>query len=128
MKVKQPIRKKKAKTTMAAKAVTISGVLYDKKGRTVQNVTLIGFMSDTGIQIGGGPIIPEAPPEVSPPDLGIWQDPGGYNPDNPSTPLPPDQPPAEIQKPIEWHVAWSEDTGWIVVGTPTGEHVTPSKK
>lgn len=27
---------------------------------------------------------------------------------------------------IEWKTAWSPSTGWIVVGIPTGEHVTPS--
>lgn len=111
---------------MAAKPVTISGVLYDKKGRTVQNVTLIGFMSDTGLQIGGGPIIPEPPPEIEPPDLIIWQDPGGYNPDNPNEPWPPDKPPTPPK--IEWKAVWSEETGWIIVGTPTGAHPAPSRR
>lgn len=29
---------------------------------------------------------------------------------------------------IEWKTAWSPSTGWIVVGVPTGEHVTPSSE
>jgi len=28
---------------------------------------------------------------------------------------------------VEWKSAWSPSTGWIVVGVPTGEHVTPSE-
>lgn len=27
---------------------------------------------------------------------------------------------------VEWKTAWSPSTGWVVVGVPTGEHVTPS--
>lgn len=27
---------------------------------------------------------------------------------------------------IEWKTAWSPTTGWVVIGVPTGEHVTPS--
>lgn len=43
---------------MAAVEITISGVMYDKVNRTVQNVVLIGEASLTGIGVGGGPIIP----------------------------------------------------------------------
>jgi len=111
---------------MAAVPVTISGVLYDKVGRTVQNVTLIGLASLTDLQVGGGPIIPEAPPGTPPGDLGIWEDPGGYNPDSPSTPLPPDKPPTT--PPIKWKAVWSEETGWVIVGTPSGAHPTPSRR
>ena len=109
---------------MAAVPVTISGVLYDKVGRTVQNVTLIGLASLTNVQIGGGPIIPEAPTGDPP---GIWEDPGGYNPNNPGQPWPPDVPPA-TEKPITWKAVWSEETGWIIVGTPNVPHPAPSKR
>lgn len=111
---------------MAAVPIQISGVLFDKKNRTVQNVVLIGLSSNPELSIGGGPVIPETPPEVTPPDLGYWQDPGGYNPDNPNNPWPPEKPPAE--RPITWHVVWSEETGWAVVGTPNVPHPAPSKK
>jgi len=111
---------------MAAVPVTISGVLYDKVGRTVQNVTLIGLASLTDVKVDGGPIIPPTPPGTPPGDLGIWQDPGGYNPNAPGQPWPPETPPTT--SPIEWHAAWSEQTGWIIVGTPTGAHPTPSRK
>lgn len=53
---------------MAAVPVTISGVLFDKYGRTGEPVTLMGMASITGVGIGGGPIIP--PESGSPP--GIW--------------------------------------------------------
>ena len=57
---------------MAAVEVTISGVLYDKHGRTVQNVVLIGEASLTGIGVGGGPMPPggdNRPPVIwGPPD------------------------------------------------------------
>jgi hypothetical protein len=55
---------------MAAAEVTISGILYDKVNRTMQNVVLIGEATLTGAGIGGGPIIPEGPPP------GIWPSPG----------------------------------------------------
>jgi hypothetical protein len=28
---------------------------------------------------------------------------------------------------FEWHTGWSESTGWVVVGVPQGEHITPSR-
>jgi hypothetical protein len=28
---------------------------------------------------------------------------------------------------IEWKAAWTPQTGWVVVGLPSGEHVTPSR-
>lgn len=43
---------------MAAIEVTITGMLYDKQRRTVQNVVLIGEASLTGVGIGGGPMPP----------------------------------------------------------------------
>ena len=112
---------------MAAIPVVISGVLFDKKNRTTQNVTLVGLQTKAGLQIGGGPVIPETPPEVPTDPPGIWEDPGGYNPGSPGSPLPPEAPPGQ-KPPIEWHVVWTPDTGWVVVGTPTGPHPAPSKR
>lgn len=108
---------------MAAIPVTFSGLLYDKKNKTQQNVTFIGLASITGIGVGGGPIYP---PEVDPPDLGFWHDPGGYNPDRPNQPWP--EPPPDQKPPFEVKVGWTEENGWFVVLVPTGEHVTPSRK
>jgi hypothetical protein len=69
--------------------------------------------------VGGGPTYPPwwpgFPAHPIPPT--IW-------------PTPPEggggQPPESTTPPIEWKVAWSPETGWIVVGIPTGEHPTPS--
>lgn len=63
---------------MAAVEITISGVLYDKYNRTTQNVVLIGEASLTGLQIGGGPVIPPGQPP------GIW----GPTDPRPSNPIP----------------------------------------
>lgn len=41
---------------MAAVPVTISGVLLDKLGRTIQQVTLVGEATLTGVGVGGGPL------------------------------------------------------------------------
>jgi hypothetical protein len=43
---------------VSAVEITISGVLYDKLNRTMQQVVLIGEASLTGLGVGGGPIIP----------------------------------------------------------------------
>jgi hypothetical protein len=89
------------------------------------------------------------PPPGSPPPLGIWgppQMPPGYwgggmgpgvkpqpHPEHPIV-LPPDLPPeippeGEVPAtPIDWKVGWTPQTGWIVIGVPSGPHVTPSSK
>lgn len=43
---------------MAAVAIEISGLLYDKLKRTTQNVVLRGTAQLIGLEIGGGPIYP----------------------------------------------------------------------
>jgi hypothetical protein len=112
---------------MAAVEVTISGILYDKVNKSSQNVVLIGEATLTGLGVGGGPM-PPGPGRPEPP-LGFWGGdapwPGYATPPIYIPPLPPVDPPPE--GPIEWHTAWSATTGWIVVGVPTGKHVTPSK-
>ena len=121
---------------MAAVEVTISGVLYDKYNRDQKNVVLIGEAVISGLQVGGGPIIPPGqpqPPSGAHPEHPIYfpdegqPPPSGAHPEHPIV-LPPDLPPQTPEGPIDWKVGWTEETGWIVVGIPTGEHVTPSKK
>jgi hypothetical protein len=136
---------------MAAVEITISGVLYDKYNRTQQNVVLFGEASITGLQIGGGPMPPGGGPSLPPWWPGhpehpipptVWpQPPGGGQPQppwwpgHPEHPIPPtvwpqpptEKPPEPIQPPVEWKAVWHPTEGWIVVGIPTGEHVTPSK-
>lgn len=48
------------------------------------------------------------------------------NPGDPNNPAE-GQPGGNRTPKIEWKTAWSPSTGWIVVGVPTGEHVTPSQ-
>lgn len=138
---------------MAAVEITISGVLYDKYNRTQQNVVLIGEAMLTGLGVGGGPMPPgpgggsgsppgiwggsnepfPTPPIYFPPSggkpPGIW---GGGNEPFPTPPieLPPNLPPdtgGDNPKPIDWRVAWTPQTGWIVVGVPNIPHPVPSR-
>jgi hypothetical protein len=69
------------------------------------------------------PGVPSHPIVIPPPPLGIW---GGSNEPFPTPPifLPPDSP--EREKLIEWHIGWSENTGWVVVGTPNVPAPAPS--
>jgi hypothetical protein len=96
---------------MAAIPVVISGVLFDKKNKTSQNVHLVGMGSIAGLSVGGGPM-PGGEP-LPPLDLGIWEDPGGYNPEHPSEPVPPDKPPEEAS--VKLKAQWDEENGWTVV-------------
>jgi len=63
------------------------------------------------------------------PPLGIWG--GPYFPPVPSHPivLPPDLPPTmpdPDNRPIEWKTGWTQATGWVIYGVPTGPAPTPS--
>lgn len=99
----------------------------------------------------GGPVYPDQglpgqPPRpwgpINYPDQGLPGAPGGpshpifyppviWDPSRPSNPITnPGDPndPGAGQPQIEWKTAWSPSTGWVVVGVPSGEHVTPSKE
>ena len=82
------------------------------------------------------------PPEGTEPPLGIWgppQMPPGYwgggmgpgvkpqpHPEHPIV-LPPDLPPETGDgAKIEWKTAWTEQTGWIVVGIPSEGTLVPT--
>jgi hypothetical protein len=82
---------------------------------------------------GGGNVPMPVPPIYFPPadgglpPLGTW----GPNDPRPTVPiaLPPDLPPtmpAPDNRPIEWKSGWTQATGWVVVGVPSGPHPTPS--
>jgi hypothetical protein len=65
---------------------------------------------------------PEHPIVLPPvPPLGIW---GGAPLPHPEHPIAPGG--DERQKLIEWHVGWSPNTGWVIVGEPTFPVPTPS--
>lgn len=66
---------------MSGVEVTITGILYDKVNRTTQNVTLIGEAILTGLEVGGGPVLPGRPdfpgfPERPEKPPGVWPSPG----------------------------------------------------
>lgn len=73
--------------------------------------------------------IPAPPTEPPSPPLQIWG--GPYFPPEPTHPivLPPEVAPPNLPdgRPIDWKVAWTPTTGWIVVGIPSGPHPVPSK-
>lgn len=83
---------------MASVAIQISGVLYDKYSRTSRPVVIFGDAALTGLEVGGGPIIPGEPP-------GIWPSPG-----HPAHPIAPGGPPPGI---------------WPSPGVPTHPIVIP---
>lgn len=56
----------------------------------------------------------------------IWGPIGDYIDAGFPAPQPP-LPPIVNDRPVEWKVAWTPTTGWIVVGIPTGPVPTPSK-
>ena len=67
------------------------------------------------------------PPEGGKPP-GTW---GGAGEPFPTPPieLPPGLPPTTgDDRPIDWKVAWTPQTGWIVVGIPNVDHPVPSKE
>jgi hypothetical protein len=89
-----------------------------------------------GIWGGGNQPFPTPPIVIPPqkpgdPPLVIW---GGGNQPFPTPPieLPGDggEPPpgGEPVRLVEWHTAWTEETGWVVVGVPTVPTPAPSKK
>jgi hypothetical protein len=112
-------------------------------GGGVGNYPDAGF---PGPQPGGpvrpwGPInypdqgLPGAQPVPGRPSHPIYYPPVIWDPSRPTNPIAnpgdPNNPgagQAEQGPKIEWKTAWSPSTGWIVVGVPTGEHVTPSEE
>jgi hypothetical protein len=78
---------------------------------------------------GGGNVPYPTPPIFYPqPPLGTWGGGGERFPTNPIV-IPPNLPgtlPPPDSRPIEWKTAWTQMTGWVVVGIPTGPAPTPS--
>ena len=112
---------------MAAVPVTIQCMVYprDKSGRPYP-ATLVGFASITGLTVGGGPVVPEAPPDIKPePPLVIWGGPIDPYPDiggpGPQPPWPIDPPPDEIPPPTPPHEGWNwsaVNSGWYYLYVP----------
>jgi hypothetical protein len=74
------------------------------------------------------PIYIPAPPTSPPgsPPIAVQLPVFPWTPSHPIQ-LPPDVvPPSPPDRPIDWKVAWTPTTGWIVVGIPSGAHPAPS--
>ena len=126
---------------MAAVEITISGVLYDKLGRTTRPVVLIGEASLTGLGVGGGPMPPgdgppgiwgptdprpgyglpgQQPPIGAHPEHPIYYPPGIWGPNDPrpgwGLPKPPDGPPENATEPKPppdgGGWGWHPEYGW----------------
>ena len=97
---------------MAHIPVTINGVAFPKNKKDPPfPVTIVGYAWITGLEVGGGPIIPpDQVPPVDPP-LVIWGGPIDPYPDHglPEPPMPPDQPPTD--PPPKPHEGWNFNTG-----------------
>lgn len=109
---------------MASVPITFRGNVYPRdKSTDPFPATCVGFAEITGLQPGGGPILP--PDEVPPvePPLTIWPGPGPLPGVEhpivlPDPILPPDRPPATPQPPHEgWN--WSAaKSGWYYLYVP----------
>lgn len=113
---------------MAGVPITFHGTMYPKnKTDKPYAFTAVGIADITGLEVGGGPILPpgtELPPEEQPkPPLVIWG--GPFDPPHPAHPIvlpdpitPPDQPPSPPVPPHEgWN--WSQaKSGWYYLYVP----------
>lgn len=111
-------------------------------------IVIVGEMFYSDLGIGGGPVYPPekppgiwgptdprpTPPIVAPKPPQVWPNPpGGMPPIHVEHPIPPSiwigpvlPPDAPKPDPVEWHAAWSQETGWLTLGVPTGKVPTPS--
>lgn len=132
---------------MSVVPVVFDGVMYPKgkaAGDKPVPCTFVGNAYRSDLSVGGGPIIPDKPPETGGggrPTFPIWGPPGSDFPGLPGYPpvaghpLPDPPPPVDPDNPQpirnwEAKAAWTPTTGWIVVLVP-GEGTlvpTPSKK
>lgn len=84
----------------------------------------LGWLRPTHPIVLPPPVEPTTPPVD--PEYGIDEDIGYVRPEHPIV-LPP-TPPGKPAINWELHTAWTPVTGWIVVGIPTGNVPTPSKR
>lgn len=119
---------------MSAVPITFQGMMYPRdKSVAPYPFTALGVASITGLEVGGGPILPpdEVPPDEVKPPLVIW---GGGNEPFPTPPifippeLPPDQPPDPPQPPHEgWN--WSASkSGWYYLYVPGPSDAQPHRR
>lgn len=124
---------------MAAVPIVLVGTMKDNDSGEEKNVTITGMAGLQGYH-PAHPIPPNIWPDPIPKPPG--SPPGFWGP-LPGFPTPPIQfPPGWVggvppggggggdkppQGPLfDWKIAWSPDTGWIVVGVPNVPHPVPS--
>ena len=115
---------------MAEVPVTIRCQIYPKdKSIKPYPSTILCFASITGLEVGGGPIVPpEEVPPVEPPFV-IWGGPIDPYPDHglPQPPTPPLNPPTTPQPP---HEGWNWSTvkgGWYYLHVPGEGEAQPKR-
>jgi hypothetical protein len=90
------------------------------------------YRPDLGFWGGSAPGVQPQPPMGGAPSHPIYYPPVIWDPSRPTNPITnpgdPNHPEGDRTPKVEWKSAWSPSTGWIVVGVPTGEHVTPSSE
>src|SRR5262245_49876841 len=129
---------------MAVVPVIFSGVFYPKnKKDPPMPGTFVGNAGIYGLEVGGGPIIPDTPPPTEPgggppkPVFPIWGPPGMELPDSPgyppvaSHPLPEPQPPVnppdgDLVPGWDFGAGWSSEDGWYVAIFPEDGTLVPA--
>lgn len=120
---------------MSAVPITFHGMMYPKdKSVKPYAFTALGTAEITGLQVGGGPIVP--PDEIGDipkpePPLTIWG--GPFDPPHPEHPivippdLPPIQPPPQPEPPHEgWNFSHAK-SGWYYLYVPGEGEPSPKR-
>jgi hypothetical protein len=86
---------------MAAVPIKIVNAKIAGGGQLMEDCTITGSIGLSGVEVGGGPVIPD-----------------------------PEQPPPDPGKPWEVKTVWTPDSGWAVILVPADETTvpTPSKR
>lgn len=114
---------------MAAVPVIITGICARRdKTEEPYPVTITGIAQIAGLEVGGGPILPEPPDEKPPePPLTIWPKPGDPDMPFPEPPIPPIDPPAA---PVIPHEGWNWSalkSGWYYIYVPKPGDAQPKR-
>lgn len=126
---------------MTTAYITLVGKLKDNNSEEEKEVTLCGYADVIMFTPGSPPPRPHpTPPDPNAPrpshPIALPGDPWWGADLKPTHPIflpgmpgwpetPPDGGGGEL--PLKPVIAWTPETGWVVVYVPTGEHVTPSK-
>lgn len=119
---------------MSAVPITFHGMMYPKdKSVRPYAFTALGTAEITGLEIGGGPIVPPGEVPKPPGDWEIWPNPPEGTAPHPEHPivipptLPPTEPPNPVPPPHEgWN--WSAiKSGWYYLYVPGKDEAGPKE-